>query len=252
VLANDSDPEGDPLTAILVSDATGGTLTLGADGGFTYQPHERGAPDSFRYKLSDGRADSATATVFINAGGGNTPPAAHDQVVDVPVNTATPITLSASDAENDPLTYAIVSPPAHGALSGSAPDVVYTPARDYVGDDSFTFKANDGAEDSNVATVGLVVAGSGENRAPVAADDAYSLAKKVNRVPAPGVLGNDSDPDGDPLTAILVTDVAGGTVSLSADGSFLYKPSSPGAADSFRYKVSDGVAESAAVTVTIN
>jgi len=252
VMSNDSDPDGDQMYASLVTAGTGGELTLYADGSFTYRPSQRGAPDSFQYRVTDQQNWSAVATVTINGPGGNTAPVADDQSVNAVINTAKPVTLTASDADNDPLTYSIVAGPAHGALSGTAPDVIYTPAPDYVGDDSFTFKANDGTEDSNVATVSITVSDPGQNQPPVAVDDAYSLTKKNNRVPAPGVLGNDSDPDGDALTAILVTDVAHGTLSLSADGSFTYKPTNRGAPDSFQYKVSDGLVESVVVTVTIN
>lgn len=252
VLANDSDPDGDPLAIILVRDVAGGSLILDADGGFSYLPTQRAAPDSFQYKLTDGRDESAVATVTINGPAGNTAPVADDQSVNVIVNTAAPITLAASDADKDSLTYVIVTPPAHGTLSGTAPDVTYTPAVDYVGADNLTFKANDGTEDSNVATVSIVVQDPGPNEPPVAVADAYVLPKKANRVSAPGVLANDSDPNGDTLTAILVSGPTHGTLSLSANGSFMYKARTLGAADSFEYKVSDGRAESPVVTVTIN
>jgi hypothetical protein len=72
-------------------------------------------------------------------------------------NTQQSITLTATDPNNDPLTYSIVTPPAHGTLSGTAPNLTYNPALDYVGPDSFTFKANDGTLDSNVATVSITV-----------------------------------------------------------------------------------------------
>jgi uncharacterized repeat protein (TIGR01451 family) len=89
----------------------------------------------------------------------NTPPVADDQAQDVRGDAATTLDLSASDTEGDPLTFTIVSPPAHGALgdctSGSCD---YTPAANYSGLDAFTWKANDGPADSNVATFSLTVA----------------------------------------------------------------------------------------------
>jgi hypothetical protein len=85
------------------------------------------------------------------------PPIASDQVISTNKNTAKSITLTATDANNDPLTYSVVTPPAHGTLSGTAPNLNYNPNTDYVGPDSFTFKANDGTVDSNTATVSITV-----------------------------------------------------------------------------------------------
>jgi hypothetical protein len=91
------------------------------------------------------------------------------------------------------------------------------------------------------------------NNPPVATADAYSTPfETALNVAAPGVLGNDSDPDGDPITAVKDTDPAHGSVSLSADGSFLYTPN-PGFAgvDTFTYHANDGSADSNVATVTI-
>ncbi len=72
-------------------------------------------------------------------------------------------------------------------------------------------------------------------------------------VPAPGVLGNDTDPDGDPLTAVLVTGPAHGTIVFNPDGSFVYTPAADYTGpDSFTYTVSDGDQSSAPATVTLN
>ena len=75
-------------------------------------------------------------------------------------------TLSCTNLDADPLTYTIVSGPTHGALSGTTPNLTYTPSADYNGPDSFTYKANDGSADSNVATVSITV--SPVNDQPVA------------------------------------------------------------------------------------
>ena len=98
--------------------------------------------------------DSGTASVH----GAPTAPVARDQDLLVPADAAVPVTLAATDMQADPLTYSVVSPPAHGTLSGAAPTLTYTPDAGYRGDDAFTFRANDGNEDSDVATVRLTVA----------------------------------------------------------------------------------------------
>jgi hypothetical protein len=91
---------------------------------------------------------------------GNSPPVANNQAVTTTKNTAKAITLTATDPDNDPLTYSIVTQPSHGTLSPSTPGGAartYTPTTGYVGPDSFTFKANDGTVDSNTATVSITV-----------------------------------------------------------------------------------------------
>jgi F5/8 type C domain/Bacterial Ig domain/Calcineurin-like phosphoesterase len=85
------------------------------------------------------------------------PPVANNQDVTTNKNTAKPITLTATDLNNDPLIYSIVTQPTNGTLSGTAPNLSYTPIPDYVGPDSFTFKANDGTFDSNIGTVSITV-----------------------------------------------------------------------------------------------
>jgi VCBS repeat-containing protein len=79
---------------------------------------------------------------------------------------ATAITLAATDVEGDALTFSIVTPPSHGTLSGTAPNLIYTPAANYSGSDSFTFRANDGSVFGNTAAVSITV--SAVNDTPVA------------------------------------------------------------------------------------
>ena len=91
---------------------------------------------------------------------GNSAPVANNQAVTTAKNTVKAITLTATDTNNDPLTYSIVTQPSHGTLSPSTPGGAartYTPTTGYVGPDSFTFKANDGTADSNIATVSITV-----------------------------------------------------------------------------------------------
>jgi len=98
----------------------------------------------------------------------NNPPVAYDQSVTTAEDTSKGITLTASDPDSDPLTYFIVTGPSHGSLSGSPPNVIYTPALNYNGADSFTFKAYDGQAYSNIATVSITV--TPVNDPPVVSD----------------------------------------------------------------------------------
>src|SRR5205814_10592893 len=136
-------------------------------------------PDSFTFKANDGSLDSNTATVTITITAVNDAPVATDQTVTTDEDTAKAITLSATDVEGSPLTYAIVSGPAHGTLTGTAPALTYTPAANYSGPDSFTFKANDGSLDSNVATVTIAV--TAVNDAPVATDQAVTTDEDTSK-----------------------------------------------------------------------
>jgi hypothetical protein len=103
---------------------------------------------------------------------GNLVPEADDQAVTVSFNTAKAITLTASDPDYGPqaLIYSIVSPPQHGTLTGTPPSVTYTPDTAYSGPDSFTFKANDGAADSDSATVSITVQPAGAPADPGSTD----------------------------------------------------------------------------------
>ena len=104
--------------------------------------------------------------------GANSPPVANSQLITTNKNKAIAITLTATDANNDLLTYSVVTQPANGTLTGTAPSLTYNPAQDYVGPDSFTFKANDGSADSNMAIISITVkepgqgGGGGYNYAP--------------------------------------------------------------------------------------
>jgi serine protease len=87
----------------------------------------------------------------------NTAPTADHQTVTTTVDTPVAITLTGSDPEGDALTFTIVNEPENGTLSGAAPDLTYTPETGFTGEDSFTFKASDGALYSEPATVSITV-----------------------------------------------------------------------------------------------
>ena len=158
VLGNDSDVDSAVLSAVKITDPAHGSLVLNADGSFTYRPSLNfNGSDSFTYKANDGSADSNTVTVTIRVTPINDAPVADAQSVPTDEDIAVAITLTASDVDSSSLTYAIVTPPGHGTLSGTPPIVTYTPASNYHGSDSFTFKANDGSVDSAPATVTIKI-----------------------------------------------------------------------------------------------
>jgi ELWxxDGT repeat protein/VCBS repeat-containing protein len=258
VLANDTDADGNPLTAVLVAGPFHGVLALNAAGSFTYTPAANYfGPDSFTYKANDGQADSNVATASINVLPVNDAPVAgddsYDGVEDTPLVVAAPgVLANDSDIEGDSLAAVLVVGPAHGVLTlNGNGSFTYLPAANYFGSDMFTYKANDGQDDSNVATVRISIAAV--NDAPVAGDDAYGGVEDTPLiVAAPGVLGNDTDVEGDSLVAVLVTGPAHGTLALNANGSFTYVPAANYfGPDTFTYKANDGQADSNVAVVSI-
>jgi large repetitive protein len=163
------------------------------------------------------------------------------------------VLLNDTDADTDPLTAILVSGVQHGTLALNADgSFSYTPDANYNGLDSFTYKPNDGQADSNIASVNLTV--TPVNDVPAASNDSYAMTEHtvltVNA--AAGVLANDSDVDGDPLYAALVSGPAHGKLTFNSDGSFVYKPLGHyDGPDSFTYKAFDGTASSDVTTVSI-
>jgi VCBS repeat-containing protein len=169
------------------------------------------------------------------------------------LNVAAPgVLANDTDADGDSLTAVLVSGPTNGSLTLNTDGTFsYTHNGSETTSDSFTYKANDGTADSNVATVSITV--TPVNDAPVAVNDAYTTAEDTPlTVAAPGVLTNDSDAEGTPLTAVLASSPGNGSLALNADGSFTYTPRAGfSGSDSFSYRASDGPLASTIATVTI-
>jgi Bacterial Ig domain len=165
----------------------------------------------------------------------------------VVTNQGTPvnITLTATSPQNLPLTYTVLTVPAHGQLSGAAPNLTYTPAAGYSGSDSFTFKANDGTSDSNVATVSITV--RAPNQPPVA-NDATVIVQTGTTA---RITLSASDPNGDPLTYTVLTLPVHGHLS-STPPNLSYTPNAGYVgSDSFTFKANDGTSDSNTAQVNI-
>lgn len=258
LLANDSDIDGDPLIITVVAAPVHGTLAENADHSWTYipAPNYHGT-DSLTYLANDGQADSNLATVTLNVASINDRPTATGEAYTATEDTAlviaSPGVLNNDvDVDGDPLRAIRQTAPTHGSVTLNANgSFTYTPAANYNGPDSFTYVASDGVLSSAPVTVNISVAPV--NDAPMAANNAYSTPQSTTlTVPARGVLANDSDPDGDAITAVLGTGPTNGTVVLNADGSFTYSPN-PGyvGPDSFTYRAGDATLASALATVQL-
>ena len=231
-----------------------------------------GTSDSFTYKVTDGNAaDSSTATVTITITAPNTVPTADATSATVGEDGSGPVALSGSDPETCELTFSIVTPPAHGNLgsignngcAGGGPftdsaSVTYTPAANYNGGDSFTYKINDGTDDSTPATATLTV--TSVNDLPTA--NATSASTPQNTAKTITLSGADVETCdltfsfGQPAhgTVSSPTNAAcAGTGPYTDTGTVLYTPNNGYTGpDAFTYKVTDGdAADSPNATVTI-
>lgn len=261
LLKNDTDADGDALTAQLDTPPGNGVAVVNANGTFSYTPNPGFfGTDSFTYIAKDASGSSEPATVVIDvAVGSNQAPVANADSYATTEDTALNINAAAgllandSDVDFDTLIATVLTAPSKGNLilntNGS---FVYTPFANQFGTDSFTYTATDGL-DSSTATVTITIAGV--NDEPVVVNDNYTfLPDKTTKVSAAlGVLSNDSDADGNQLTLSLVQTASQGQLDLLPDGSFTYTPRAGFlGADSFSYRASDGVVTSPIVTVTIN
>ncbi|MFL6229228.1 MAG: Ig-like domain-containing protein [Pyrinomonadaceae bacterium] len=251
VLGNDSDADNDGLTVTAFAQGTHGSVTNN-NGVLTYAPEANyhGA-DSFTYAVSDGNGGSATANVTVTISSVNGAPVASGTSATTDEDNEVAIPLAASDVEGDSLTFSVASAPAHGSLSINGNVATYTPARDYNGADSFTFKANDAQSDSNAASVSIRI--NPVNDAPVAVADSATTDEDTPVTIA--LRANDTDVDGDALTVTGASGALKGTVEILGDGSVRYTPNlNANGSDSFTYAISDGHGGTATggVTVTVN
>ena len=250
------DPNGDAVTFILVSDVSNGTLTFNSDGTFNYT--HNGTPtssDSFTFKVTDGDLESNVATVTITVTYQNQPPVANDDAFTVDEGGTHSDSVTASDPEDDDLTFILVSGTVNGTLVFNADGTyTYTHNGSETTSDSFTFKANDGELDSNIATVTItiipdeVLGDDDDNLAPVANDDEFTIGQGDTYS---DVLTG-TDPENDELTFILVSGPSNGTLELNPNGTYTYTHNnSKTTSDSFTFLISDGVNDSNIATVTI-
>ena len=278
VLANDTDIDGETLTVANPGTYFGtyGTLTLAADGSYTYTPNAAAqalddgemAQDAFTYTASDGTAsDTATLTVTVN--GLNDAPVANDDTASTTEDASVSGNVLANDTDVDGETLTVTNPGTYVGTYGTlvlAADgsYTYTPnaATQALDDgemvqDSFAYTASDGTA-SDTATLTVTV--NGANDAPVANDDTASTTEDASA--SGNVLTNDTDVDGETLTVANPGAYVGtyGTLTLAADGSYTYTPNAAAQAldtgevaqDVFTYTASDGTAsDTATLTVSV-
>jgi VCBS repeat-containing protein len=257
ILNNDADVEGDSLTAVLVSDASHGTVALNADGSFSYTPTPNySGSDSFTYRANDGAADSNVATVTFTIDPVNDDPVANPESVETDEGTA--ITIAAAellgndtDVDGDTLSIIGVSNAMNGTVELNGGDPIFTPTLDFNGAASFDYTVSDGNGGTSTTTVDVTV--TAVNDSPVANPDGVETAEDTAiTIAAADLLGNDADVDGDTLSIIGVGNAVNGTVELNGDGDPIFTPTADfNGAASFDYTVSDGNGGTATATVAV-
>lgn len=239
------DPEGRDITYAVAVEPFNGTLS--GDGPIRiYTPADgfQGV-DFFSFVVSDGVNESDAGLVRVRVGVPNEPPIADPQLVEVDEDSAVGITLTANDLDGDELTWAIVSEPSRGTLTGTPPTLLYTPPANFAGFDNFDFRVNDGEFDSNIATVVIEVVSV--NDPPVTADSVVTTTEGV----AVSFALTADDPDGQNLTFEVITLPQEGALDGQAPN-LTYTPREGFTGeDSLVYVASDGESDSAETTVTI-
>ncbi len=216
--------------------------------------HSYSAPGSYNVTLTisddDGAPDSRTRDAKPTAPP-NQPPTAAFTPPSCTAGQACQFTDGSSDGDGSIVAWSWDF--RDGGTSGQQ-----NPTHTYASDDTYrvrlTVTDNDGAERTVEHDVIVAPAPPPPNQAPDAGDDSYATALDVPlTVAGPGVLANDSDPDGDNVTAAIVNPTTNGTLSLASDGSFNYTPNAGfSGSDTFTYAASDGsLSNPATVTITV-
>lgn len=226
-------------------DCTGPT---GADCAYTPDSNFNGS-EIFGFTVSDGDGGSDTGTITVLVLPVNDPAMADDQTVTTDEDTAVAVTLTGDDPEGDPLEFDVATDPVNGTLTGTAPNLTYTPDGDFNGTDSFLFTVSDGTGEADTGEVTIVV--NPVNDAPVAADQDLSTDEEAPL----GLTLSAADIDDDDADLTYDADQpANGTVACTgAECTYTPDPDFNGS-DSFTFTATDpdGLSDTATVTIAVN
>lgn len=244
---NADDPDQDELVYALVL-APAGMSIESATGEITWQANVAGTVD-VEVKVSDpdGLEDTQNFQILVSTP--NNVPIANAQTLELAEDESLDITLTGTDVDNDTLSYELITLPALGSLTGTAPALVYTPVENFVGQESFQFTVSDGESTSDPATILVNVVAV--NDQPIA--DTQNVVTDEDTAVNIVLTGRDSD-TGDTLTFTVLSEPTSGVLSGTAP-TLTYTPlENATGADSFSFLVSDGTNDStpADVIITIN
>jgi len=249
VLDNDTDKDGDKLTIKEFTLTEHGTVTKG-ENSFFYTPNRNyNGIDSFTYTITDGVGGTSTATVTITVNSVNDGPLATDDTSALNEDSTLLINVLDNDIDIDGDTLTIIefTQGLLGTVTKEGNNLRYTPNPNFNGNDSFTYKIDDGNEGVSTATVTITLVPINDD--PEATDDTATL-NEDNTVLI-DVLTNDFDIDANTLNITGFTQASNGTVVLEGN-SLRYTPNENfHGTDSFTYTIVDGLEGTSTATVTI-
>ena len=263
VTANDYDIDGDDVILdSIVSEPTNGTASI-VSNMLRYEP-ENGfiGSDTVEYKIIDGNGENDTAILTIIVNNVNDPPVANDDQITVYQNSLDNIIdvlNNDDDPDNDPLSiHSIESPPTNGTASIPGDTILYTPDEDYIGTDGLVYNITDGNGEYDTAFVLIdVIEENIVNDPPTAQDDYLTVTEGGTIIILDSgddsVLDNDTDPNGDDLTATLISGPSHeSSFTLNLNGTFSYThDGNETISDNFSYQASDGNGGNDTATVYI-
>ncbi|MDP6599120.1 MAG: Ig-like domain-containing protein, partial [Candidatus Poribacteria bacterium] len=243
-----TDQNQDDLTYQIVETPAHGTLT-GTAPNFTYTPvADYNGEDRFTFQVSDEVTSSQPAAVTITINPVNDTPIAVPLSLAADEDAALSLSLEGTDADGDSLIYEVVEQPSHGTLTGTEPDLTYTPVPGYNGEDKFTFLVGDGVATSRPEMVIVIV--QAINQIPVAMAQSVITDEDITTT----ITLEGLDDDSDELIYEIIEQPSHGTLSGTAPN-FTYTPVADyNGEDIFTFQVSDEVTSSQpeAVKITIN
>ncbi|MES2568426.1 MAG: Ig-like domain-containing protein, partial [Verrucomicrobiota bacterium] len=243
---DDGLPEGTPLSLTWSRVSGPGAVTFGSSNA-AVSTAAFSAPGVYLLRLTAGDGElSASDDIAVTVRFANRTPVTQDKSIQTPEDQPANVVLTATDADGDPLTFTVLTPPLHGTLDGTGAALLYKPAANYHGADQFFYKASDGRVDSAAAKVSIVV--TSVNDAPVP----HSPSLEVLLGQALPVTLSATDADGDALQFVVISQPTHGTLSGTApDLVYTSRPDSPGH-DQFLFTVSDGIAGAVQGQVSID
>ena len=249
LLLNDFDLDNDQLTAYLRSAPHSGTVVISMSGDAVYTPGENFfGTDTFTYDVSDGTS-TASAEVHINVIPVNDPPEASDDSAETDIGKAVTIEVLSNDIDpdGDVITASMGDTTPKNGTVILKPDgtAVYTPAEDFQGNDSFTYRIKDTEGETSSAEVTILVADI--NNPPLTVQDSVTVKKKSSVTF--NVIANDFDPDGDTMELVEISIPANGTAEIvDPSGEIEYTPETWfRGSDRFTYTISDGSLEATGI-----
>jgi VCBS repeat-containing protein len=245
------DLEGGTLTFEGVTQTTNGTITVNANGSFRYVPTPNFVGrDEFIARVTDPQGLSSTATIGINTAiRGNLPPTLTSLIFTVTQGQVLNGQLTATDPENDPVTFAVVTPTTNGTLTVQPTGAfVYTPAPAFSGTDTFTVRVTDARGAFRIGTVTITVVPV-PNQPPTITSLTFTVT--AGR-PFNGQL-TAVDPENQAFTFTRETVPANGTVTVQPNGAFVYTPNAGfTGADTWFARVTDVLGATSAAQITMN